>query len=142
MFALLEGLQPESYEFGDVDLSAASDTQVITNTTGTPGAGVVLAFSIHSTAALTADGDLSLRIQVDGATYYDVPIIVGGHVYSTFTKTIRSDGTGDGSNSGDWFSVQVPISYLDSVKVTLLWVRTSPGTGTVQANVWRASKVA
>lgn len=141
MFALLEGLQPESYDSGDVDLSTAADTQVIVDTTGTPGAGVVLAFSVHSTAALSADGDLKLRIQIDGATYYDVPIIVGGHTYHLFTKTIRSDGTGDGSNSGDWFSVQVPISYLVSVKATLLWVRSSPGIGTVQVNMWRASKV-
>ena len=141
MFALLEGLQPESYDSGDVDLSTAADTQVIVDTTGTPGAGVVLAFSVHSTAALSADGDLKLRIQIDSATYYDVPIIVGGHTYHLFTKTIRSDGTGDGSNSGDWFSVQVPISYLVSVKATLLWVRSSPGTGTVQVNMWRASKV-
>ena len=41
MFALLEGLQPESYDSGDVDLSTVADTQVIVDTTGTPGAGVV-----------------------------------------------------------------------------------------------------
>ena len=141
MFSLLEGFQPEGYDSATVDLSSVASTQVVVDTTGSPGAGVLLAFSIHSTAALTAVGDVKLRIQIDGATYYDIPVITGDNKYNIFTKTIRSDGSGDGSGSGDWFSVQTPISYLQSIKIDLLWVRTSPGTGTVQVITWRASKV-
>ena len=141
MFSLLEGFQPEGYDSATVDLSSVASTQAVVDTTGTPGAGVLLAFSVHSTAALTAVGDVKLRIRIDGATYYDIPVIIGDNKYNIFTKTIRSDGSGDGSGSGDWFSVQTPISYLESIKIDLLWVRTSPGTGTVQAITWRASKV-
>lgn len=141
MFSLLEGMQPVAYESGDVDLSAAADTQVIVDTTATPKAGVLLAFSVHTTASITSNGDASLRIQIDGATYYDIPVIVGSNTYSQLTKTMRSDGSGAGDTNGDWFSVQVPISYLVSIKVTLTWGRTAPGTGTLQVLTWRAEKV-
>lgn len=138
MFPLLEGFQPAAYQSGQVDASLAASNNVITNATGE--AGILLAFSVHLITNLTSNGDCSLEITIDGATKYSIPVIAT-NAFDIFTKTMQSAGTGAGATSGDWFSVQIPISYTTSMKIELVWVRSAPGAGTIQANVWRAVKV-
>ena len=142
MFALLEGLQPTAFAYAEVDLTTALDEVTLADTTGSPGAGVVLAFSVHisSLPGALGNGDATLFIQVDGAAGYNIPVF-SLNKFDEFTKTIRSDGIGDGNVLGDWFCVQVPISYTTSIKIRLVWARTSPGTGKIGARVWRAVKV-
>ena len=143
MFSLLESLQPTAYDYGQVDLTTALDTVTIVDTTGSPGAGVLLAFSVHIVAlpGALANGDVSLFLEIDGSvSAYNVPVF-SLNKFDEFTKTMRSDGTGAGDAAGDWFCVQVPISYQVSIKAQLVWIRTSPGTGTIGARLWRAVKV-
>lgn len=126
MGPFLEGFKLEAWDELTVDTSVSGLVDLI-NITGE--AGVLLSLSVYAKDTLGGTPAITLVMaDVDG----EVPgfqLVVYGNA-TTFDYHVhmaKQQGSGDGSTAGDYFTVALNLSYLNSVRVR---VNRGGGTGT------------
>lgn len=138
MGAFLEGFIPLALEEVTVDLAGTSTTLV--NHSG--GAGILLSLSGYVKTATGASPYLTITVtDVDGVVgAYTLKPYENSTIFTRKVHMQKQHGSGDGSNVGDYFSIYIGLSYLDSIQID---VNTFPdtGTGEIYIAAWRANKV-
>lgn len=139
MGMFLEGFIPLAPTEMTVNLGSTGGANLLTFS----GAGVLLSISGYvKTAPGGANPTLSILGTVDGVgpggfgfTIYD-----GGTTFTRRIHMIKQQGSGDGSNIGDYFSVYLGLSFLSELTIDVNTFPTT-GTGEIYISAWVAQKV-